>query len=238
MPNDPDATIVPEETPTSPETPAAISGGTARSLVVQPIPVRTRLVDTIGPLTVATLRAYKDEGAEGIIGYLGGNLTAEAIESALGYGMGIVPVNYSRREGWLPSAELGAADATNSVRRLSLLGVPLKGLDDWCDIEGCGGDPTAYCEAWCGIVAGDGAGRVPKEYVGAGALLSGHAHYLLPFKGYWHSCSRAIPEPDCGFQMFQLYPPDQPVAGASTVDWDFVARDFLGRAPTWLKAQA
>lgn len=231
-------TDVPEETPTSPETPVALSGGVSRSLVVTAIPVGTRLVDTVAAYSVAALRAYKDAGAEGIIGYLGGNLTPDAIENALGLDMGVVPVNFSHAEGWTPTADLGALDAQASVRRLFALGVPLKGLDDWCDVEGCGGDPTAYCAAWCANVTSDGAGRNPGEYVGAGALLSGHQHYLLPFKGYWHSCSRAIPEPDCGFKMFQLYPPNQNVVGAAQVDWDFVARDFQGRAPTWLKASA
>lgn len=232
---------VPDEVPTSPETPIAISGAVSRSLAVQPIPVRTRLVDTIAVYSAATLRALKDAGAEGIIGYLGGNLTPDAIENALALDLGIVPVNYSHVEGWLPSADLGAADATNSVKRLFALGVPIAGLDDWCDVEGCGGDPTSYCSSWCSIVAGDGAGRVPGEYIGAGAMLTGRAHYLLPFRGYWHSCSRSIPEPDCGFKMFQVYPPNQTVAlvggGSVEVDWDFVGRDFQGRAPTWLKAK-
>lgn len=206
------------------------------SMIVAAIPVGARLIDTeeaLGPTALASLR---DEHVDGIIAYLGGNLTPELIKNAHGLGMGVVPVNFSHGQGWLPSSALGAADAENSVRRLAALGIPLKGLDDWCDIEGCGGDPTSYCVAWCERVLGDGAGRVPGEYVGAGALLSGHQHYMLPFEGYWHSCSRAIPEPDCGFKMYQLFPPDQITKGRLQVDYDFASRDFKGRAPTWVIA--
>lgn len=227
-----------DEPTTSPETPIAISGGTARSLIVAPIPVRTLLVDTVGPLTMTALRAYKAAGAEGVIGYLGGNLTPEAIESALSLNLGVSPVNFAHKEGSLLSPELGTADAAASVRRLFALGVPLKGLVDWCDVEGCGNDPTPYARAWCATATADGAGRVPGEYVGAGTLIGGHAHYLLPFRAYWHSCSAAIPEPDCGFVQFQIYPPNQSVVGAAPVDWNIAARDFHGRAPTWLKAAA
>ena len=79
----------------------------------------------------------------------------------------------------------------------------------------------------------DGAGRVPGGYVGAGSLLSGHQWYELPFLGYWHSCSMAIPEPDCGFQLIQAYPPNQ-AYGGTTVDFNMALRDFRNRSPTWL----
>ena len=206
-------------------------------MIVAPIPVRTWLVDTVAALTLQNLTDFKTDGCGGVIAYLGGNLTKQLIADAHSLDLGIVPVNYSHKEGWMPTAALGAQDAKQSADHMSALGIPMLGLDDWCDIEGCGGVPTAYCEAWCAALAADGAGRVPGEYVGAGSLLGGHAHYMLPFKGYWHSCSAAIPEPDCGFKMFQIYPPNQMLAGVE-VDYDFVARDFRGRAPTWVVSGA
>jgi hypothetical protein len=203
-------------------------------LVVQSIPVGARLFDTVAPLSLAELQALKAAGCEGLILYLGGNLTSATLADATGIGLGVAPVNFSRKEGWIPSATLGTSDAQASIANLSALHIPVRGLDDWCDIEGCGANPTSYCEAWCAEVLGDGAGRVAGEYIGAGALLAGHQHYLLPFEGYWHSCSSQIPEPDCGFKLFQLFPPDQKVSGIE-IDFNFACRDFRGRAPTWVK---
>jgi hypothetical protein len=206
--------------------------------IVQAIPVGARLFDTIGALTVATLRAMKDAGGDGVIAYLRGNLVADAIENAFGLGMGIVPVNFSHAPGWVPSADLGTKDGELSVEALVALQIPMVGLSDWCDVEGCGVDPTAYARAWCAQVGGDGAGRVASSYEGAGALLTGVQWYELPFRGYWRSGSRAIPEPTCGFQLDQVYPLDQPLPGAPIlVDYDFARRDFFGRAPTWLRAK-
>ena len=44
-------------------------------LIVAPIPVGAKLVDTIANLTAAELAAFKAGGIEGVIAYLGGNLT-------------------------------------------------------------------------------------------------------------------------------------------------------------------
>jgi hypothetical protein len=206
------------------------------TIIIEAIPVGARLFDTVAALTPTVLRGLKDEGGDGVIAYLRGNATAEAIANAHGLDLGVVLVNFSHAVGWIPTAALGAQDAEESVDAITALGVPTSGLDDWCDVEGCGGDPTVYAAAWCSRVSADGAGRVPKSYEGAGALLTGPQWYQLPFKGYWRSGSRAIPEPTCGFQLDQVYPLDQSVGG-TLVDFDFARRDFFGRAPTWLKAK-
>lgn len=205
------------------------------SLIVQPIPVAARLVDTIARLTPTQLREMHDAGVDGVIAYLGRNLDTELLANAGALGMGVVPVNESRAPGWIPTADMGASDAAASAARMAALGVPMDGLDDWCDVEGCGGDPSAYCAEWCATLTHDGSGRVPKAYVGAGSLLTAERWYLMRFRGYWHSCSASIPEPKCGFQMVQLFPPNQPLAG-TTVDYDVACRDYLSRAPTWARA--
>ena len=203
------------------------------AMIVAPIPVSSRLADTIAVLTPSALADLQAHGIDGVIAYLGHNLTAALVDACAAAHMGLVPVNVSRGEGWIPTAALGTADARASVAALTALGVPVAGLDDWCDVEGCGADPTAYARAWCAELVVGGDGRRPKAYVGAGALLGGHAWYALPFVGYWHSCSAQIPEPDCGFQLDQIYPPNQ-MCGSVQIDYNFARRDFHGRAPTWL----
>ena len=150
--------------------------------------------------------------------------------------MGVVPVNFSHPAGWMPTATLGAQDGAASLSALKALGVPLVGLNDSIDIEGCGADPTLYIDAYVQSIDASGSGLVGGEYVGAGGLLNAQQLYALPgIHAYWHSCSQGIPEPECGFVMVQLPPPNVIVPGTTVpVDYDFACRDFRGRAPTWL----
>lgn len=198
-------------------------------LIVAPVPVGARLVDSVGltPALITKLAPYVD----GFIAYLGVNFTDAAIAAASAAGKGMIPVNESRDTDWIPSAALGAQDADVSVMRLRALQVPFAGLYDWIDVEGCGANPTAYIDAAAaGIVS---ATRKAGGYVGAGALLSGAQWYARPnLTGYWHSLSRGIPEPQCGFQLVQLY--DTTSLEGLDVDYNFAQRDFNGRQATWL----
>jgi len=199
--------------------------------VVAAIPIGSRLVDTVASLGLATLRSMKRLGIDGVIAYLGGNLTPELLSDCHTVGMGVVPVNFSHKEGWIPSTQLGQADAEASIRHLSTLACPTEGLYDWCDLEGAGGDPTGYLRAWGSITADQG--RKAGLYVGAGGLLTGPQLYSLPdFTGYWRSLSRGIPEPQCGYLLSQLY--RSAYCAGTLVDYDYAQEDFEGRSATWL----
>lgn len=201
-------------------------------MIVAPIPVGARLVDSTG-LTPGICPALKAAGVDGLIGYLGGCLTPALVAAAMANRLGIVPVNYSHEEGWIPSAALGEADAVKSTRLLAALGIPMVGLVDWCDLEGAGADPTAYLNSWSEIVAEEA--RLAGLYVGAGGLLSGPQLYGLPrFTRYWRSLSMGIPEPQCGFCLDQLYP--STVCAGLLVDYNFAQQDFEGRVATWVVA--
>jgi len=204
-------------------------------LVVEEIRVGARLVDTVAQLGPTELARLRDDGIEGVVAYLGGNLTAELVANATSLQMGIVPVNFAHKPGTVLTEGMGALEADASVRRLSALGLPVQGLIDWCDLEGVGADPTAYLDAWSAAVVG--SGRIAGLYVGAGGLLTAAQLFALPhFSRYWHSLSRGIPEPGCGFVMAQLYPTTS--RGQVEVDVDFVQHDFLGRTATWIRSQA
>jgi hypothetical protein len=195
------------------------------------IPPGARLYDTIAPLTTTALRALKEAGADGVIAYLGGNLTAEAIADAHGLGLGVCPVNYSRAPGWTPSATLGEGDATTSLLRLTKLNVPTAGLVDWCDVEGPGaGDLDGYVEAWCHVI-GD-QGRIAGGYIGYGLGRSAAQIYAWPFTRYWESCSD-VPKPGCGWCLQQIDPANLQRGGVE-VDVNFARADYRGRSATWL----
>lgn len=194
------------------------------------IPVGSRLVDSVScnPTHVAGLKAA---GVDGLIAYLGGNLTAELLSAAHGEGMGVVPVNFSRGVGWVPSPGEGQVDAKTTLNRLFALAIPLVGLVDWCDLEGCGADPTGYLDEWGMVVEAEQV--IAGLYLGSGCLLTPAQAYALPhFHRYWHALSRGIPEPACGFVLGQLFPTTA-CAGVS-VDFDFAQHDFQGRTATWV----
>ena len=174
----------------------------------------------------------KDDGAKGIFASLGGNATVEAIANAHGLGMGVCFVSYSRAVGWGPSAALGAADGTTAILRTRKLGVPLEDFCDWCDLEGCGGDPTAYCDARAKVSLD--AGCFPSLYVGAETNLTGPQLYALPFVRYARAGS-IVPEPGCGWCWIQLYPLDL-VRGGVEIDIGVACQDWRGRSATWLVA--
>ena len=204
------------------------------SLVVAPIPVGSRLIDTVANLDdLAKMQELVAQGVDGFIAYLGGNLTPKLLANAEQLRKGVVPVNFSRGDPWTPSEQLGELDGNASMKRLAGLGVPTVGLYDWLDLEGCSADPTSYLNRAAALIATQG--RKAGLYVGAGGLLNGAQLYALPqITGYWRSLSRGIPEPQCGFMLSQLYP-STPCAG-ELVDFDFAQHDFESRAATWLIA--
>jgi hypothetical protein len=203
-------------------------------LIVAPIPIGAKLVDTIATLTAAELAAFKAGGIEGVIAYLGGNLTQALLSECANQQIGVCPVNFSRGDPWTPTAALGTQDATNSVARLTALGVPTAGLVDWCDLEGAASDPTAYLNAWSTQLLSSKKGLIAGLYVGAGGLLTAEQLYALPgFTRYWRSLSN-VPEPQCGFVLNQLYPTTS-FAGVS-IDYDFAQLDYEARSGTWLAA--
>ncbi len=204
------------------------------SAIVAAIPIGTRLIDTVSSLTPTQLTAFKAGGIDGVVAYLGGNLTQTFLGAALAAGLGVCPVNFSRADPWIPTASLGTQDAAASASRLDALGVPVEGLVDWCDLEGCGADPTAYLHAWAAQLLSDKKGRLAGLYAGAGGLLSAAQLFALPgFTRYWRSLSN-VPEPQCGFVLNQLYPTTT-FQGVG-IDYDFAQQDYAGRSATWLKA--
>jgi hypothetical protein len=206
------------------------------TVVVQSIPSGSRLYDTIAPYTPTTLAALKSAGADGVIGYYGGNLTTDAVAAAHAIGLGVVGVSYSRAPGWTPTAVLGRLDAVATLAHLALLALPRSTagllMRDWADVEGVltGVDPTPYLDARAAaIVAG---GLLAGIYVGAAAGLAAAPLYALPqVTGYWRSGSD-VPTPACEWMLTQCRPLDQTRAGID-VDVDFAEHDLRGRSATW-----
>lgn len=197
-------------------------------------------VDTVATITRPQALSLAKHGYSFVVRYLGG-ITAGEVADIFFAGLALMLVGYSRSVGWLPTAALGSSDGVSAVAHLKALALP-KGLTVWCDLEGMGGtaaDTVAYAEAWGEQV--NAAGYVPGVYVGAGIPLDSQQLYALNnIHAYWHSCSE-VPNVDrCGYQMYQLNPPniifakDAGVA-ALAVDIDVIQQDHAGRLPLWAR---
>jgi hypothetical protein len=67
--------------------------------------------------------------------------------------------------------------------------------------------------------------------VGAGQVLTGSELYSLPSVHlYWRGGSLGIPEPNCGFAIWQIPPLEQMVANTN-VDVSVTGADLRGRRP-------
>jgi hypothetical protein len=99
------------------------------------------------------------------------------------------------------------------------------------DFEAQEGDAEGYDTALTGDIAT--AGFVPLAYGGAGESLTGHQVYELPnVHLYWRGGSLSIPEPDCGFAIWQIPPLSHLFAGVSSpVDVSMIGADAWGRSP-------
>jgi hypothetical protein len=79
----------------------------------------------------------------------------------------------------------------------------------------------------------------PGVYVGAGVappLSESELFHSLPFQRYWRSFSAVNNVQARGYQLLQLYPGDQVIAGVQ-VDLDVVQTDYLGSRPCWAVAR-
>ena len=203
-------------------------------LVKEEAPVGALGIDTIAVLRRSDADALYGYGFKFAIRYLG-SLTTSEVADILDAGLALMPVGYSRGVGWLPTGPEGISDGVRAVKEAQELGLP-DGVTVWCDLEGMGGtaaDTIAYTEAWGEELMA--AGYIPGVYVGAGIPLSGMQLYRLNnVHAYWHACSE-VPEVDvCGYQMYQLWPPDQQICGIE-VDIDVIQSDRKGRYPVWTK---
>jgi hypothetical protein len=200
--------------------------------IQQPSFVRALGVDTIATITAVEAAALKADGFSFVIRYLG-SVTFAELDVILSAGLAFMPVGYSRKGGWLPTALLGSQDGALAAYRAKLLVLP-PGVTVWCDLEGMGGtaaDTIAYAEAWGAAV--QTAGFIAGVYVGAGIPLNSTQLYALNnITAYWHSCSEVPDVNECGYMMIQLTPPDLIVCGIE-VDVDVIQEDRMGRLPVW-----
>jgi hypothetical protein len=200
--------------------------------------------DTVAKINAPQATRLAGTGLHFAVRYVGlagpspGSLDALEVDLLTSSGLALMGVQYARTHDW--SAETGRADGEAAARNALAAGLPPE-TTLWCDMEGAipGVDVAiAYANAWY-----DGATSVgmnnPGVYVGAGLappLSDAELFHALPFQRYWRSFSAVSNVQARGYQMLQLYPGDQVIAGVQ-VDLDVVQSDYLGSRPCWAVAR-
>lgn len=196
--------------------------------VARHVPLFTKLADRLAPVSHDLAIALKSEGIGAVGRYLE-TLTVAERDGLFAAGLGILPLSQA------PVAQLsdafGRTRAASLLQHAETLGVP-PGVHLMIDLEGQKGnhaDVTAYDRALSSELARPG--YVPMAYVGAGQLLTATELFALPdVHLYWRGGSLGMPEPSCGFALWQIPPLEQTVAGA-IVDVNITGADLRGRVP-------
>lgn len=212
-------------------------------LNVETAPVNTaRIVgfDTIAKIDADAAARLADAGLCFAVRYVGlgepgpRDLDGTELDALTGAGVAVMAVQYARTDGW--SAAAGRADGQAAARNALVAGLP-SDATLWCDVEGAipgVAAGLAYASAWYAGAAAEGWAEL-GIYVGAGfapPISDSQLFHALPFRRYWRSFSQVQNVATRGYQVLQLFPDDQVIAGVR-VDLDVVQSDYLGSRPRW-----
>lgn len=209
--------------------------------IVEPVPDAI-IFDASTPCSLNQLLALK------AIGFRGGvrtvttgaaadpsDVTAAEVEDFMAAGLGLMLYQRPRNPGWLPTEDLGRADAAVFLAKATRAGY-MQSATAWDDIEGVGGsrDATiAYANAKAADVGAGGYG--PGEYVGFEVPLTGYElRHSLTIPCYWRSVSNVPDVEGRGYAMVQVAE-NVTVAGV-LVDISVARADRLGGRPRWMRS--
>ena len=191
------------------------------NLIARPATVGARGIDTAAKiLTPADCHALRSDGIDFVVRYLPTLKRAE-VQDITDAGLALMAVCYADKFNG-PTTVQAALDA----------GLPL-GTTIWCDLESdhdTAAQVAAAINPWAIYVANKRFD--PGIYVGCDQPLDAHGLYQLAVDRYWRSASW-VPEPVCGYTMYQLRGASNVMRAGVLIDLDFIEQDKHGRVPTW-----
>ena len=197
--------------------------------VARHAPLFSRVIDTLSPISPFAASALKSIGVAAVGRYLE-NLSTSERDGLFQAGLAILPL--SKAPASPLNATFGASHAEFLLQKAMALEVPL-GVHVMVDFESQSGshdDVTAYDEALTTALAAPG--YIPFAYIGQPEPLSASELFQLPdVHLYWRGGSSNIPEPSCGFAMWQIPPLDQTLVAGLRVDMNITGADLRGRQP-------
>jgi hypothetical protein len=196
--------------------------------------------DTIAKIDAAAAQRLVSAGLRFAVRYVSlGRPSPEALDALeldllARAGLGVMAVQFARVADW--NSVTGRADGEAAARGAIAAGLPPE-TTVWCDMEGAIPNAElaiAYGNGWYDGATSGGIAD-PGVYVGAGLappLTEAELFHSLPFRRYWRSFSAVNNVQTRGYQMLQLFPGDQSIAGVE-VDLDVLQTDYLGSRPVW-----
>lgn len=195
--------------------------------IAREAPVFLKGFDCYEPVSASVAVAFKADG----YGYAGRyleNLTIAERDTLFAAGLGIWLLSTAIVENL--SASVGDAKGAMLRNKAMALGVPPR-VHITTDLEEAHGDPVSAVMPFVDHVGGVlvHCGYPSALYLGAGCGLNGRQAFSIPSVNlYVRAGSSGIPEPDCGFAMWQTPPLDQTAHG-QRYDCSIVGRDGFGR---------
>jgi hypothetical protein len=204
-------------------------------MIIRPATDGSKGVDTTLKFTPQRAAAIKFGGYSFIMRYIEALTVAER-DAILGAGLGLGAVGFSRRPGWMPSADLGLQDAQHHIEHATSAGL-MRGMTLYCDMEGpsasaSAGDCIGFVNAWARAVIA--AGYLAGLYVGYGLPLTADQLYRsLLVTQYWSDGgNRKVAVRGCSMHQ---HAPSVYISGL-LVDTNQVTTDALGDTPVLMWA--
>jgi hypothetical protein len=198
------------------------------AFVSRPLRVRELGFDTIEVVTLAQAQALRALDFTFGVRYVE-TFTLTELETLTGEGIDVMLTGYARTRGW--SVQTGGADGARIAAAALHVGFPLDATL-WNDQEdGVPGEAAAvdYASAWWEACHNEGIVD-PGIYVGAGSGFVDPVilHRKIPFRHYWRSFSQVPNVDGRGYQLLQLFPPNESAGGAN-IDSSVAQSDYLGQ---------
>jgi hypothetical protein len=204
-------------------------------MIIQPAIDGSKGVDTTLRFNPGRAALIKSAGYDFVMRYIEALTVAER-DAILGAGLGLGAVGYSRRPGWMPSAELGQQDAQHNLEHATSAGL-MRGMTLFLDLEGPSASATAgacigFVNTWARAV--QAAGYIAGLYVGYGLVLTADQLYRsLAVTQYWSDGgNRKVAVRGCSMHQ---HAPSVYVSGL-LVDTNQVTTDALGDTPVLMWA--
>lgn len=164
------------------------------------------------------------------------DITAAEVGDFMAAGLGLMVYQRVRNPGWLPSAQLGAADAQVALAKVGVAGY-LATASLWDDLEGVGGDGSATVAYVNAKVTAILAKYAPGEYIGFDVPLTGDELFHELFTHcYWRSGSIVPDVTTRGYALVQIAA--NVVVAGMKVDVSVATADKLGGRARWMRSAA
>ncbi|HZU83816.1 MAG TPA: hypothetical protein VE987_12905 [Polyangiaceae bacterium] len=187
--------------------------------------------DTVDLFSEAQAKTMVAAGLTFCVQYVD-TMTRDRLAMLTGAGLAVMLTGYARTTGW--SSDAGLEDGKRIAGKALACDFP-SDASLWFDQEdGVPSESVAIAYAtgcWNGATTEGIADPGLYNGAGSGFVTPATLHGAIPFRRYWRSLSQVENVAVRGYQLLQLFPPNEIGPAGFRVDWDVVQSDYLGGLP-------